>query len=45
MRSSGEFRTEDERLRPVADKVFAGQRLSFDDGLTLYRSADILAVG
>src|ERR1700722_3263808 len=45
MRTSGEFRTEDERLRPVADKVFAGQRLSFDDGLTLYRSADVLAVG
>jgi aminodeoxyfutalosine synthase len=43
--SSGDFRTDDERLRPVAEKVFAGQRLSFEDGLTLYRTADILAVG
>src|SRR3990172_4630179 len=36
---------EDPHLRPVAEKVFAGERLSFDDGLTLYRSADLLALG
>jgi aminodeoxyfutalosine synthase len=44
-KSSGGFRTDDVRLRPVADKVFAGVRLSFEDGLTLYSSSDILAVG
>ena len=36
---------EDARLRPVAEKVFAGQRLSFEDGMTLYRSPDLLALG
>jgi len=39
------FATDDARLQPIAAKVFAGERLSFDDGLTLYRSPDILAVG
>ena len=36
---------DDTRLRPVADKVLAGERLSYDDGLALYRSPDILAIG
>src|ERR1700749_663357 len=36
---------EDPRLQPIADKVRAGERLNFDDGLTLYRSPDILGVG
>lgn len=35
----------DQRLRPIADKVLAGERLSFDDGVQLYRSPDLLAVG
>jgi len=35
----------DQRLKPMAGKVFAGERLSFDDGITLYRSPDLLAVG
>jgi aminodeoxyfutalosine synthase len=35
----------DSRLKPVADKVLAGERLSFDDGIALYRSPDLLAVG
>jgi len=39
------FQTDDRRLNPVAEKVLNGERLSFEDGLTLYRSADILAVG
>ena len=39
------FQTDDARLRPVADKVIAQQRLDADDALALYRSADILAVG
>ncbi|HTR38404.1 MAG TPA: aminofutalosine synthase MqnE [Bryobacteraceae bacterium] len=36
---------EDRRLEPILDKVQAGQRLSYDDGLTLFRSHDILTVG
>ncbi len=35
----------DQRLKPIADKVLAGERLSFDDGVQLYRSPDLLAVG
>ncbi len=35
----------DSRLRPIADKVFAGERLSFDDGVVLYGTPDVLAVG
>jgi aminodeoxyfutalosine synthase len=36
---------DDKRLAPIADKVLSGERLSFDDGVTLYRSPDILGVG
>ena len=36
---------EDTRLEPVLRKVNEGQRLSFEDGLTLYRSPDLLGVG
>jgi aminodeoxyfutalosine synthase len=39
------FATDDARLNPIAEKVQAGGRLSFADGLSLYRSSDILAVG
>jgi aminodeoxyfutalosine synthase len=39
------FQAEDARLLPIADKVFAHERLSLDDAVTLYRSADILGVG
>jgi aminodeoxyfutalosine synthase len=35
----------DPALRTIAVKVAAGERLSFDDGVALYRSPDILAVG
>jgi len=35
----------DSRLRPIAEKVLGGERLSFDDGIALYRSPDLLAVG
>jgi aminodeoxyfutalosine synthase len=35
----------DSRLKPIASKVLAGERLSIDDGITLYRSPDLLAVG
>ncbi len=36
---------EDPRLKPVLEKVEAARRLDFQDGLALYRSPDILAVG
>jgi aminodeoxyfutalosine synthase len=39
------LRLEDANLQPIADKVFAGERLDFDDGVTLYNSSDLLAVG
>jgi aminodeoxyfutalosine synthase len=39
------FTTSDPQLAPVAEKVFAGERLGFQDGLALYRSHDIFAVG
>jgi aminodeoxyfutalosine synthase len=36
---------EDRRLESIRQKVEAGQRLSFEDGVTLYRSSDLLALG
>jgi len=36
---------DDARLRPIADKVLAGERLGLDDGLALYRTPDLLALG
>src|SRR5947199_4629814 len=39
------FQTDDTTLEPIAAKVFARERLSFDDAVTLYRSPDILAIG
>jgi aminodeoxyfutalosine synthase len=36
---------EDSRLRPILDKVEAGVRLSYEDGVALYRTSDILALG
>ncbi len=35
----------DANLKPIADKVLAGERLPFEDGVTLYKSPDLLAVG
>jgi len=39
------FQTDDPRLKPIAEKVLARERLSLEDAVTLYRSADILALG
>jgi aminodeoxyfutalosine synthase len=39
------FQTDDPRLERIADKVRSGERLSYEDGVTLYRSGDILAIG
>src|ERR1017187_5032312 len=36
---------EDKRLLPILEKVRAGARLSFEDGVALYRTSDILAAG
>ncbi|MGQ9921871.1 MAG: aminofutalosine synthase MqnE [Desulfobacca sp.] len=43
MASNGFFK--DPQLLPIRDKVLAQERLNFADGLTLYRSADLLGVG
>jgi len=39
------IRPEDSSLGPIAEKVVAGERLTFEDGVTLYRSPDLLALG
>jgi aminodeoxyfutalosine synthase len=39
------LRLEDANLQPIADKVLAGERLDFDDGVALYNSNDLLAIG
>ena len=36
---------DDPRLKPILVKVEAGVRLSYEDGVTLYRTPDILSVG
>ena len=36
---------DDARLRSVLEKVERGERLSFDDGVLLYRTPDLLALG
>jgi aminodeoxyfutalosine synthase len=39
------FQTDDRVLHPIHDKVLGGERLNAADGIALYRSADILALG
>jgi aminodeoxyfutalosine synthase len=39
------FQSHDPRLEPIAAKVLARERLDFNDGLVLYGSPDVLAVG
>ncbi|MEQ1884661.1 MAG: aminofutalosine synthase MqnE [Bryobacteraceae bacterium] len=36
---------QDSRLLPIRDKVAAGERLTVEDGLLLYRTPDLLGVG
>src|ERR1700749_4321326 len=36
---------EDPRLVPVFEKVETGERLTYEEGVTMYKSADILALG
>ena len=40
-----DFAIQDTGLDPVRDKVLSGKRLSFEDGVALYRSHDLLAIG
>ncbi|MFZ0038333.1 MAG: aminofutalosine synthase MqnE [Candidatus Acidiferrales bacterium] len=42
---TSELQITDARLRPIADKVLAGERLNAGEGLTLFESNDLLAVG
>ncbi len=44
-RAAHAFQTDDSRLRPIAEKVLAAERLSGDDALALYASSDVLAIG
>ncbi len=39
------LRLEDFALQSIADKVLAGERLNFDDGVALFQSNDLLALG
>ena len=43
--SAHSFQTDDRRLDSIHEKVVARERLDFDDGVALYRTGDILAVG
>lgn len=36
---------EDSRLKSILDKVMDGERLSYEDGVAMFRSPDILALG
>ena len=36
---------DDNRLKPIHDKVLAGERISFAEGVTMYRSHDVLGIG
>src|SRR5690348_15341831 len=42
---SGKLQIVDPRLEPIAQKVLASERLTADDGLALFQSHDLLAVG
>ncbi len=44
-RSRHGFQTDDPALESIARKVESGERLSFEDGVALYRTGDILALG
>jgi aminodeoxyfutalosine synthase len=40
-----ELHIADPHLKPIAEKVLSGERLNFDDGIALYRTGDLLALG
>ncbi len=39
------LRLEDSSLQALAEKVLSGERLTFEDGVALFRSTDLLAIG
>jgi len=39
------FQTDDARLEPIAKKIISGARLNTEEGLSLYRTGDLLALG
>ena len=39
------FEFEDSTLEPIYEKVSAGTRLSYEDGVTLWKTQDLLGVG
>ena len=39
------FEFEDEALRPIEQKALDRRRLSFEDGVTLFNTSDLLGVG
>jgi aminodeoxyfutalosine synthase len=41
----GALRIEDSKLERIAEKVLAGERLGLSEGVTLYESGDLLALG
>ena len=45
MQATSELKITDTRLEPVATKVLAGERLNAEDGVALYQSHDLLALG
>jgi aminodeoxyfutalosine synthase len=45
LRDSSDIKLHDEDLRPVAEKLAAGERLGLDDAVRLFESHDLLAVG
>ena len=42
---TSELQFADQRLKPIAEKVLGGARLNAEDGLRLYESSDLMAVG
>src|SRR5262245_48249650 len=45
MQTLASARVRDTSLEPIREKVLQGRRLSFEDGLALYRTHDLLALG
>src|ERR1700752_4882673 len=45
MQAISELKITDARLEPVAAKILAGERLNAEDGVALYQSHDLLALG
>jgi aminodeoxyfutalosine synthase len=39
------FQFSDRKLIPIHEKVMAEARLSFEDGVTLFQSLDLLGIG